>query len=56
LSNPSADARARRRQQPRLLGDEADQAFVEPHADPADAIRQADRRGEDQVRTVRPSR
>ena len=41
-------------QRPQLLGDEADQAFVEPHADPADAIGlQADGGGEDQVRAVR---
>ena len=40
-------------QRPQLLGDEADEAFVEPHADPADAIGlQADRGGEDQVRAV----
>ena len=36
-----------------LLGDEADQAFVEPHADPADAVgSQADGGGEDQIRAV----
>ena len=40
-------------QRPQLLGDEADQAFVEPHADPADAIGlQADGGGEDQVRAI----
>ena len=55
------EARMRRRvvhdQRPQLLGDEADQAFVEPHADPADAIGlQADGGGEDQVRAVGPSR